>query len=189
MTQPISALKDKHVGETVWIVGSGPSIRQLSSAHIGQGPVITLGAAVGMVEALQLNNPLYSMQKDRYDTTPLFASLLVHVRESIACLADYRPRYIFDNPQDFGIPWDTFSSLTAVHVALLMGCRQFMFVCHDACVTGDSSDFMGNYRPAYSGQAIVQHLTLARLGLLYSWITPGYNEPQIGGQYHVQESS
>jgi hypothetical protein len=158
MTKPISALRDMHKGQTAWVIGTGPSLSFLRREHFGDGPVIALYQATIVVEKLCLGNTIYSMQKDtcgfmpdgaRRGTVPHIAcdcwakvrpqkaSLLVHDAESLCCMEDYEPRYVWSNEKDFGISWCEFSSLTAIEIACLFGCNKIVYVSHDAFTNGN----------------------------------------------------
>jgi hypothetical protein len=64
MTKPIAELRDVHTGETAYVIGRGRSLLDLRAEMIGPGPVIALNLALVHVRALNLPNPIYSMQKD-----------------------------------------------------------------------------------------------------------------------------
>ena len=196
----IQALKDRHAGQTAWIIGKGPSLVMLSKEQIGGGPVIALNEAIIPLESFGLDNPLYSMQKDadEYDEEAMVvtrlgesyipikrATLLVHAHESPHRLEHYTPRYVFDNEADFGLEWWQFSSLVAAAVAKVMGCAKVVFVSHDACVFGDTRCCIpredGSYqilqRESATDDDYEPHRArideyLARVGLLAEWLTP-----------------
>ena len=195
----IQALKATHLGQTAWIVGKGPSLVRLSREHIGEGPVIAINEAIVAVETLELANTVYSMQKDadEYDvsSTPnvalsLFipiksATLLVHLHESPNRLKEYSPRYVFDNVKDFGLEWWECSGLVAIAVARLMGCSNMVYLCFDACMSGDrrtctpTSD--GAYEvlstdEAYLGQCCRIDDYLTKVGMPAEWVTPEKGE-------------
>lgn len=177
-TLPITALRQAHAGETCWIIGKGPSLLRLKREQIGPGPVITLNQAIEYVEPLDLRNPLYSMQKDHDETdwiVPKTASLIVHAPESGEALKDYWPRYEFDNPRDFQIPWYTISVVSAIHIAHLMGCAEICLVCCDASAIGDYRTVIGlppldpNCYPTQRGKI---EAALHDLGLPGGWLIP-----------------
>ena len=198
----IQALTNAHAGDTAWIVGKGPSLLMLTKEQLGPGPVIAINEAMILVEALGLDNVLYSMQKDadRYEdgpgppvvvtggTEPIAplkgATLLVHQHESANRMIEYQPRFVFDNVADFGLEWWEFSSLTAVAIARLMGCLKVVFVSHDACVFGDLRTCTP--RPDGSVQVQTDEVTavtypqhrqrideyLSRVSMDAEWLTP-----------------
>jgi len=198
----VQLLRDKHRGETAWIVGKGPSLAMLTKDQIGNGPVIAINDAVIALEAIGLNNPIYSLQKDadeyddtpdlvpRIDDNPSFvpiarASLLVHRLESPHRMRTYSPRYVFDNIRDFGLEWFEFSSIVAAAIAKLMGCANVVYVAHDASVSGDARTCIpkpnGGYvvHPAGTETAVEypQHREriesyLAIVSMPVEWITP-----------------
>jgi hypothetical protein len=168
MTKPIQELKDKHKGQTCWIVGKGPSLQYLTGEYIGPGPVIAINQAVMKVQELKLSNLIYSQQKDgchpvvndgkggylKPDIIPHDKCLLdmvvpkngipliVGEAESKYCMEKYSPRYIFDTEKDFGVTWDTFSVIVAIKFGQLMGCDKFNFVSCDNCVNGNATTYV-----------------------------------------------
>lgn len=197
MTEPIEALRNQHAGETCYIVGKGPSLAYLRAEHIGAGAVLTLNEAVVKVEQIGIPNAVYSMQKDGCGlrsshaeclpgatVRPQRAALLMHALESHECLADYAPRFEFENPRDFGLPWLAISAVTAIEMAHLLGCARCVFISLDACTTGNTeiyvpqadgtgitrrTDHTDMYYPLYRGFIEDQ---LARAGLGADWLTP-----------------
>jgi len=153
MSTPIALLRDRHVGQTGTIVGKGPSVLRLTRDLIPAGPVIVLNDALINVLSLNLPNPLYSMQKDGGDKSlccapcgdrcqdmrrvPAHVTLLVHTRESPHCYAGHTPRYLFDNPRDFGLAVHAASLPTAIKVAELLGCARLVLISMDAATTGN----------------------------------------------------
>jgi len=145
----IMELKGVHVGQTAYIVGSGPSLQYLEADNFGDGIVVALNDTILKVEQLGIPNKTYSMQKDGclvcrrkcppcWTVKPQKATLLVHKQESAWRLQEYAPRYVFSNKEDFNIPWFTFSSVVAIHIVALMGCNRIVLVSHDAMATGDT---------------------------------------------------
>jgi hypothetical protein len=139
----VERLRYKHVNETAWIIGKGPSLVNLRKEHIGQGPVIAISEAIIPVETLGIDNPIYAMQKD-YDPPeqepigpPKYATLLVHEREVPGRHKDYKPRYNFDNPIDFDMGTNVPSSITATKIAELLGCKKIVYVSFDSCTQDD----------------------------------------------------
>jgi len=195
----IQALKGAHAGSTAWIVGKGPSLLMLTKEQLGPGPVIAINEATIAVEALGLDNVVYSLQKDaeRYQDEPELlvitagtepiaplkgATLLVHHHESPNRMAAYQPRYVFDNVADFGLEWWDFSSLSAVAIARLMGCPKVVFVSLDASALGDTR----TCEPRPDGSFHVYNLDnveypshrprldeyLSRISMEAEWLTP-----------------
>jgi hypothetical protein len=135
----IERLRYKHLNETAWIIGKGPSLVHLRKEHIGQGPVIAISEAIIPVEKLGIDNPIYAMQKD-YDppehepiAPPQYATLLVQEREVAGRHKDYKPRYVFDNPMDFDMGMRVPSSITATKIAELLGCKRIVYISFDSC--------------------------------------------------------
>ena len=169
----IEEFRDIYKDHTIWVVGKGPSLQYLTSAHIGSGPVITINEALIKIEELDLPNPIYSMQKDGGDrrqykySNPLIlkpdcdyksncgdkcgnmykpkkgATLLVHKHESFYCFADYSPRYVFDWVK-LGLKCNRFSLVIAIRIGILMGCKKFCFISFDAHTTGCLDSYIPN---------------------------------------------
>ena len=141
----MKSLKNKHLDQTVWIVGKGPSLQYLKKEDIGEGIVITINHAVLAVEPLGLPNTIYSMQKDGGTrrkpspdnllpdcdhsddcgdscgniTRPKSATLLLHDLESKYCFLDYPDRYVI-NLKEIGLSENVFSLIFAVKTAQYM---------------------------------------------------------------------
>jgi hypothetical protein len=195
------SLKDKHKGQTAWIIGKGPSLQYLKASDIGEGPVIAINQAITAVESLELPNQVYSLQKDggtrRRPSSfnlspdcdhsgdcgdqcgnmirPKGATLLLHDLESKYCFPDYPKRHVL-NLQEMGLPLNIFSLVFALRAAKYMGCVRFNFVSCDAHAVGD----IGTYVPkegiigqhsAYRDQRLMLPAHLE--GLDYRFITPG----------------
>ena len=169
----IKEFKDIYKGQTIWIIGKGPSLQYLKKEDIGSGPVITLNEAIIKIEELDLPNPVYSMQKDGgdrrryYHLHPLIlkpdcdyksncgdrcngiyrpkkgATLLVHKHESLYCFADYSPRYVFDW-KELGLRSNQFSQIIAIKIGHIMGCKKFCFISFDAHVNGCLDSYVPN---------------------------------------------
>ena len=156
MTRPITDLKDAHAGETVWVVGTGPSLRFLRAEHFGAGPVVAVNRSINHVRNLALPNVLYSMQKDGGDKKrcpncgthcgginlpPPGVPLIVQYHASENCFPTWKPRYIMDLEKDFGISWWLFSVATCAHLARLMGCVKVVYLCCDS-MRGDMRSYV-----------------------------------------------
>jgi len=163
----MEALKNKHKGESVWIIGKGPSLRFLKKKDIGEGIIITINQSIIQIEALGFENTIYSLQKNGGDkriksqdnlfpnceysgeckdecgnmVRPKTATLLLHDLESKYCYTDYPKRHVF-NLQKIGLPCNVFSLIFAIKIALYMGCVKFKFVSFDAHTVGDFSSFI-----------------------------------------------
>lgn len=135
----ITALRNAHSGETVTIVGKGPSLLRVQAQQVGTGPIIALNDALLTVRDWATVGPVYSMQKDGAILPPIAPErLIVHVHESAHAWPDYPARYEFDNPRDFGLRWDMPSVVSATKIAELMGAQALRFVAMDAVTTGDT---------------------------------------------------
>lgn len=60
----IEVLRDRHHGQVAYIVGKGPSLRDLTVTDFGTGFVVVINDAVEVVQRLGLPMSIYSMQRD-----------------------------------------------------------------------------------------------------------------------------
>ena len=145
MTAPIHTLRNKHPAARCCIVGMGPTLLTLTAASFGPNDVVlALNHAIIHVEQIPLTIPVYSMQKDCFCVRPNRHPLIVHELEGEHELGaenanspDYEPRYMFNNPEDFGLEWNRPSVVTAVKVTELLGCTSVKLLACDALSTGD----------------------------------------------------
>lgn len=179
-------LTDKHIGEDVWIIGNGPSLRFLRARDIGPGPVITLNDAISVIQVLRVPNPIYSMQGDYNSSehSDLWPSLKITtetllVRNDCSALSwqlDYKPRYVYYRQFH---PYDDYSARSAVKVGLLFGCKNINLVCFDACTHGDCGRYSMTTGVVGSSAYTREFLPLQCFrmqrplpGMLHRWITP-----------------
>lgn len=135
----ISGLSGVHKGEILTVIGRGKSLEKLQLEHL-QGVVMTINHAIEVVEALQPDNPLYSLQKDHLFLYPDWATLLLHEREALAEIdgVDYEPAYSFDVERDFKIKWNLPSVVIAEKFAGWFGCTRVVYLCCDAVTDGNT---------------------------------------------------
>lgn len=165
----IAELDNLYIGETLWVIGRGPSLERLTALDIGQGPVIAINQAISKVEDLNLENPLYSMQKDRFFLHPQHAVVLAHARESALNHREEIERagaYVFDCPDDFGYPWDIPSVVVCIGLALRWACAQVVYLCCDAVTDKDIRAY--GEQPAYPSN----YLLHGPLVMRYSRLMP-----------------
>jgi len=193
----VKSLKDRHKGETCWIIGKGPSLFNLKREDVGDGPIIALYEAIVPIEILGFPNPLYALQKDggmrkrvvgvvscecdfrKCDdchgiVRPRKATLLLHEDEARYCFPDYAPRFTF-KLSEIGMPHNEFSLVCAIKIGQFMGCNQFRFVSCDAHSKGDTGNIIPVMSQAYYNHIYsVQRKILPEYleGLDYEWITP-----------------
>lgn len=127
--RPIIDLDYQYAGQTLWVIGRGPSLARLSARHIGPGPVVAINQAIERVEKLGLCNPVYSMQKDQV-FVECKAPIIAHALES----AKGREfgAYAFDCTVDYGLPWDVPSVVVCAAMARRWGCAEVVYLCCDA---------------------------------------------------------
>uniref|UniRef100_A0A6M3XVK7 Uncharacterized protein n=1 Tax=viral metagenome TaxID=1070528 RepID=A0A6M3XVK7_9ZZZZ len=189
--------KDKHKGETAWIIGKGTSLFHLSRNDIGNGPIIAIYEAIVPIEILNFPNELFSLQKDggarkrnplsddpecddrqcdfcKGMVTPKRATLLLHEKEAKYCFEDY-PRRLLFTLEEIGLPNNEFSLVCALKIAQFMGCDKFRFVSCDAHANGDIGNFIPLFNKEYYGWIYgMQKDILPKYleGLDYEWVTP-----------------
>ena len=123
----------------------GPSLLEIrKDSFEATDIVLAMNHAIIHIEKLHLNIPVYSMQKDGFCVRPQRDPLIVHELEGVheigakgANSPDYEPRYMFHNPDDFGLEWTRPSVVTAVKIAELLGCKKAKLMACDALSTGD----------------------------------------------------
>jgi hypothetical protein len=139
IVRSIDALRYKHMGEPLHVVGSGPSLAHLQASDMPHGVVLAINLAIVKVEKLMLSNVVYSLQKDQC-FADCASPIIVHEPESgqIDGFGDY----LFDCERDFGIPPITPSVVVALHLARWMGCESVVYHCCDS-FRGDFRSFDG----------------------------------------------
>ena len=167
MDDTILSLKDRYPGQTLYIVGRGPSLAYLKPSHFGSGPIITINQAIQVVQDFKLPNDLYSMQKDgcngwndgtycmgRCEVTPPMSIpnderimvILQRPGYSYACLPDY-PNKLYMTPTVHleGVDFDSeMSTVLAVEIGRqIMKCAHVVLMCMDS--------FQGEFN-SYGGQ-------------------------------------
>lgn len=135
-------MKDWHKGETVWIVGKGPSLLYLRRNDIGDGPIIAINEAIHVVEGFELHNKLYSFQKDgdpghmcvvRSTTT-----IILQEEYGSEWFKEHPHRILVDPVRDMGFQYQEETSIRmAIWMAKEMGAAQIALVCCDNLVNGD----------------------------------------------------
>ena len=193
----LKKLKNRHKGETVWIIGKGKSLAKLKRSDIGEGPVIAIYEAIVPIEILGFPNSLYCLQKDggsrKRSPLSLFsecdsrecdhcdgvvrperATLILHSKESKYCFEDYSPRYLFAL-KEIGLERNEFSLVCAIKIAQLMGCVKFRFVSCDAHAIGSNEHFLPLFSSDYYDWIFdLQKKILPTYleGIDYEWVTP-----------------
>jgi len=177
----VEVLRNRYPGETVWIVGKGPSLEHLRAEHFGNGPVITLNQTVLMVQELGLSNPIYSMQKDGCGATCEDARCMkcgyrppmVYPHEDVTvilqepdysefCLWEHELR-MWVNVQDLGFELESEMVIRlAIRIAQVMGCERIVFLCCDSLTDGSLETF----------DAITKRVELTDAGQYYAYVAP-----------------
>ena len=167
-------LKDKHCGETCYIIGKGNSIKKLSNDTIGEGFIIALNQAIQVVEEVCYSNETYSMQKDGASpnirdhcpcvegeitecphdmVTPIYSTLLLHEHESKFCLPNYEKKIIFDAEQ-LNLYMFTPSVVCAIELAKYMGAVSLKMIGFDSYTDDDNTNIIGKVDETYPTQRL-----------------------------------
>lgn len=127
-------LKDIHKSMPCFIVGKGASLEFLNATHFGYGIIIAINQSVLIVQDFGLRNSIYSIQKDGKED-------MVQPNKNIALIlqAGRSDTFYLSHPWRFVINSDPaeMSIITAIDMALWMGCVSFTFLCCDSLVSGD----------------------------------------------------
>lgn len=145
----ITDLHNLHTGQTVCIVGKGPSLKHLSSKHFNEDHVIIwLNDSVRVATAMWLKNKTYSLQKDgdpRYMVRPddnmvlLVQGASAGSRYSSGWFRDHPNRIILDPVTELGFQHvETTATVMAIAIAKLMGCSHIRMMCCDILTTEDA---------------------------------------------------
>lgn len=134
----VDALKGTHAGQTAWIVGKGPSIRYLKRADFGEGPVITINDSVAKVQLMEIENKIYSLQKDGYPENMVrpgagVTLILQYPYYSDGWFADHEPTLYVDPVGELGFQEATVMSIRmTIALAKIMGCTSINLMCCDS---------------------------------------------------------
>lgn len=165
----ISGLRGIHKGETLTVIGRGPSLTRLQPEHL-DGVVMAINHAIEQVESLQPSNPLYSLQKDHLYMLPVRATLLLHELEALTEInsVKYEPTYSFDAERDFNVRWNMPSVVVAEKFANWFGCKRVIYLCCDAATDGITEAYG---QPATKPVAYLEHqrLVLENATLPVEW--------------------
>ena len=140
VSENIETLQGKHEGKPCTIVGTGPSILKINESYFSPDEIIiTLNDSIVQIERLDLNNIIYSMQKDFANgiIRPKKAILLVNEHESKFAFEDYSPRYVFDAKKLFNGK-NQHSANCALKIIQLFGCSKIRLIGFDSCTTKDT---------------------------------------------------
>lgn len=136
----ISDLQNIHIGKTVYMVGKGPSLDNLSSIIFPEDCVIiATNEAIHKVESLDLQNPTYVVQQDvglQETCRPKNATILASYKCRSFYL-DYPKKYLY-HTSNFKLTYSSLSVMVAIAVAKFMGSIDFVFVSFDACLNKDT---------------------------------------------------
>jgi len=153
-------LAGTHMGEKAYIIGKGPSLGNLQASDLADGFVIALNQSVAVVEALDIPNRIYSLQKDGCGLRGVHAECLQRngqdwmIRPKRAtlilqgpgysqnCLSDYEPRLIVRPKKDLGFVFaETMAVRMGIAMAKQMGCSEIVMVACDSLVNGRLETF------------------------------------------------
>ena len=138
-TDNVKFFKGMYRGQTLHIIGKGPSLDALKVTDIEDGPIIAINEAIHKVEALlQSRRALFVTQLDNL--------INLNIREVTLFLGpgcwkkypDYPRRWIF-HPAQFNLPTTEISAICAIHIGRMFGCTKFKLYCFDACTCNNTS--------------------------------------------------
>ena len=136
----ISDLQNLHIGKTIYMVGKGPSLDNLSSIIFPEDCIIiATNEAIHKVESLDLQNPTYVVQQDvglQETCRPKNATILASYK-CRSFYVDYPKKYLY-HTSNFKLNYSSLSVIVAIEVAKFMGSRDFVFVSFDSCLNKDT---------------------------------------------------
>jgi hypothetical protein len=150
MSEASKVFRNSYPGETFYIIGRGPSLRNLRAEHFSdKGPVITMNQSITVVENLNIPNPLYSFQKDGcgssiinhkcgenkltvYPSKLNTTLILTQDGFSCNCLSEYKNKIYINPPDDFGFLPEEMSIRICLALAFISGCGTIVFMCCDS---------------------------------------------------------
>lgn len=167
----IEGLRDRHTGETAWIVGKGPSLGRLRASDIGPGPVIAINEAIAVVQNLGLPQQVYSFQKEGCEARdengarpcgscaqfgwrrdPLvdpYPGIAVVLDQYFAswCFHGRENRYVYETGAfGYGETPHIMSVFEAIPFARYLGASEIVMLCFDAMTAGGSWEGHGDDR-------------------------------------------
>ncbi len=183
----------RFAGQTVTLVGRGPSLANLTREHLGAGPVLALNMAWRAVERVGTRGPVFVLYKDGclteqadrecpcgvpgpyLDGLPEHYTLLLSRENSSGCLAAHHRREVIDLREWWMLPTEM-SVLVALRVAQTWGAARVRMVSFDSLTTGDThtwSKAKGENAHAAASYAYVEPFVRKALeGVEHEWITP-----------------
>lgn len=132
-TRAVDILRGLYRGETVSIIGKGPSLRYLRAEHIEPGPVITINDAILIVQDLPISNVIYSMQKDGGESMVLPHDYVWVILQdpdfSENCLPEHPLRMWVDPVEELGFDHPAVMSIRmCIALAKIMGCAKIHLI-------------------------------------------------------------
>jgi hypothetical protein len=169
----VDVLAGAYPGQTLFVIGRGPSLASLTPAACAGGVVVAINQAIERVEELGI--AAYSLQKDHLLTVPRSSTLIVHDPESYTAdreqIRQYGRYLSFDNARDFANRLHAPSVEVCVDIAKLCGCAGVVYLACDAALNGNT----GTYGlPATRPNDYRQHRRMVRsraerLGVPVEW--------------------
>ncbi len=168
----LNSLKNKHIGETCYILGKGESIRNLSEDDLGIGFILALYETIDVVEKLDIKNKIYSLQKDTLTNPNTNNTIFAHKHESAKIITEVDDRHVvFDNEQ-LGLQWNSPSITSAINIAKYLGCSNICMVSFDASTNGNVKNMYGSDKFAPSYRSDLQRIQPLIKDINIKWITP-----------------
>jgi hypothetical protein len=142
-------LKKLHLNNAITIVGKGPSLEYLTAVYFAAGsPILCLNDSIRIVQDFELDNPLYSLQKDGT------AEYMVRPEERVILLLQGTPGYsgeyfkshkkriVLDPVTELGFQHEETTAVEiAIAISKFMGCNFIHMLCCDLLTTKDGRTF------------------------------------------------
>lgn len=125
----------------VYVVGKGPSLNSITKEDFPNhtSPVMCINDAIIKIETLNLPNPMYVVQQDRY-----FRRNECVPKKGLLFISCYSQHRIIDgalvavySPAVYGVKKGEPTVVMAIKLAKYFGAVRFTFLCFDSCMSGD----------------------------------------------------
>lgn len=149
MTMELHDLENIHKGKPGYIVGKGASLEFLTREYFIAGtPILCMNESIVMVQDMELDNPLYSLQKDGQlphmvkpndDVVLILQNTEGYSRDFFP---DHEKRILIDPMADQGFLYQMVMAIRmCIHLAQYMGCASLCLLCCDSLTSGDLRTF------------------------------------------------
>ncbi len=125
-------------GQTVYIIGKGPSLSNITKEHFGPHPIFCINESIHMIEKLNLPNKTFVVFQDsgiKFNCIPKNAGMLVS--SDISNFFPDKEKYTF-NPKDWFQQYN-YTPIIAINIAKSKVVKKFIMVGFDSITNGDKS--------------------------------------------------